>query len=220
MSLLGKVFSRRSASVNGSAAATPRIEGVTRVDLGCGGIKKEGCFGVDKMAGPAVDYVMDLNCASLPFADNSIEYVYSSHAFEHFDSYAQILRELIRVCKHDALVEIWTPYGPSRDAFVLDHKVFLNETHWRHWCYEFDRFWLADAPGYFLWEESEYHLRAGVLGELRRAGIELEFAISHMFDISHEWCVRLRVKKDAPAAPGPQEPRRVFSCGRGNYVVP
>src|SRR5262249_50745472 len=159
--------------------------------------KKEGCFGLDMVPGAAVDYVVNLNSEPLPFDDDSIEYVYSCHALEHLTNFGLLLRELLRVCKHDASIEIWTPYGASRDASMPGHTIFVNEHLWEHWCYLFDRHWLGDIPGYFLWEESEYRLTPNIAEDLVMLNIPLEFAIRHMFDIAYEWCVRIRVKKDA-----------------------
>jgi hypothetical protein len=56
---------------------------------------------------------------------------------------------------------------------------------------------------------------------LQTAGIALEFALAHMFNVALEWGVFLRVTKDAPRAPGPQIPERVFSvAGRIPLVIP
>ena len=48
------------------------------------------------------------------------------------------LREIMRVAKDGATVEIWTPYGKSNDAFLLGHRNFYTETHWKHICFEYD----------------------------------------------------------------------------------
>ena len=186
----------------------------TRIDLGCGGNKREGFFGIDSVPSPVTDCVLDLEREKLPFPDNSIEFVYSNHAFEHMAHFPPILREIVRVCRHDTLVEIWTPYGLSRDAFLIGHKLFLTEEHWKHICFMHDRHYLGDTPGYLLWERVHYNLKPGVLDRLKRLKIPVEFAIEHMFDIAFEWGVFLRVKKDAAQAPGPQEPLRAFAYGR------
>src|SRR5215471_11611639 len=103
-------------------AIAPQHTDVTRLDIGCGAKKHIDCFGIDIHPSPGVDCVVNITSEAWPFADDSIEYVFSSHAFEHLPSRTGVelqfvLTEMFRVCKHDARIEIWTPYGPSRDAF-------------------------------------------------------------------------------------------------------
>src|SRR5437764_914807 len=81
----------------------------SRVELGCGSHKREGFFGIDIQAGPTVDLVLDIERQRLPFPDDSVDHVYSSHTFEHLaapGSPIQTLREIMRVTKHGGLVEI------------------------------------------------------------------------------------------------------------------
>ena len=189
-------------------------QAITRIELGCGDNKREGFYGLDIARSPVTDYVANFEKDPLPFPDDSIEQVYSNHTFEHLGYWPNILREIVRVCKHDALVEVWTPYGPSRDAFVIGHRLFLNESHWKHICFQHDRHYLGEAPGYLLWEETRYNLTPGILQQLQSMHVPIGFAIEHMFDIAFEWGVFLRVKKDLPKAPGPQRPVRFFCYGR------
>ena len=187
-----------------------------KLELGCGANKREGFFGIDITHQPGVDLVLDLTKDNFPFPDNSIEYIYSNHMFEHLGSHALIFREIFRVCRHDALVEIWTPYGKSNDGFLYGHTTFFTETHIKHLCFERDRFFLRDAYGYFFWEEVHYDLFPGIIETLRSMNIPLEFALEHMFNIAMQWGVFLRVKKDAAMALGPQIPKRTYCYGRGN----
>lgn len=191
-----------------------------RVELGCGDNKRDGFVGIDNQPFAAVDIVLDVDVEPLPFEDRSVEYIYTSHAFEHFSNYTFILREMFRVCADDATVEIWTPYGKSNDAFLFGHNLFMTETHFKHVCFEYDRFYLGDAPGYFRWYKSHYNLYPGIVDALRSMGVPLPFALEHMFNIALEWGVFLSVKRDAVAAPGPQIPERVYSYGRDQFVDP
>lgn len=163
---------------------------------------------------PAVDIVFDLNVEPLPFSENSVDHIYSSHTFEHLGNFKFIFKEIMRVCKHDALVEIWTPYGKSNDAFIFGHTVFFTEIHYRHICYEHDRFYLGDYKGYFLSEKSHYVLWPEIVTNLEAMGISLEFALEHLFNIAFEWGVFLRVKKDADRSPAHQRPERFFGYSR------
>jgi SAM-dependent methyltransferase len=187
------------------------LDGVTRIELGCGSNKREGFFGIDIADAPGVDLVMDYEKTPLPFPVNSIDYVYSSHSFEHINSPQGILRELIRVCKHGATVEIWTPYGKSDDGMLFGHHIFYSESSFKHICFEYDRFYLADSPGYFDWKKTHYNLHPSILPDLSKLRIPLDFALRHMFNVALEWGVFLLVDKSAGKAPGPQYPVTVYS---------
>ena len=47
---------------------------------------RAGFFGIDIERSPATDLILDIERERLPFADGSIEYVYSSHTFEHLEA--------------------------------------------------------------------------------------------------------------------------------------
>jgi hypothetical protein len=189
-----------------------------RIELGCGANKRTGFFGIDIADGPVVDLVLDIERQRLPFPDSSVEQVYTSHAFEHLTNYPFVLREIMRVCRPEAMVEIWTPYGKSNDGFLFGHTTFMTEAHFKHICYQYDRFYLGDTPGYLSWERSHYVLFPGIAEQLHRLGIPLSFALEHMFNIALEWGVFLRVKKDRSAAPGPQVPEVEFGYSREQRV--
>jgi SAM-dependent methyltransferase len=192
---------------------------VSTLELGCGDAKREGFFGIDILPSPSVDLVLDITKKRLPFPDNSMDYIYSSHTFEHLTNHRFVLREIMRVAKPDAMVEIWTPYGKSNDGLLFGHNTFLTETSFKHVSFEFDRFYLGDTHGYFSWEKSQYNLYPDILMQLKAANISLEFALEHLFNIALEWGVFLRVKKDADKAPGPQYPGAVFSYGGRNTII-
>lgn len=134
--------------------------------------------------------------------DDSVDYLYNSHAFEHFGNYPFILQEIFRVCRPMATVEIWTPYGKSNDGLLFGHHTFFTETHFKHICYEYDRFYLQESPGYFEWRASHYNLFPGIVEQLQSMGITLEFALDHMFNIALEWGTFLCVRKDAAVPRG------------------
>src|ERR1700730_9732571 len=101
-------------------ATPPNTSGVTpnKVELGCGLNKRPGFFGIDIARAAGVDLVLDIEREALPFPDSSIDYLYSSHTFEHLAAPGapiQTLREIVRIGKHGGDLEIWTPYGKSDD---------------------------------------------------------------------------------------------------------
>lgn len=94
----------------------------TRLDLGCGPGKKQGFTGVDSIAFPGVDVVMDLR-QKWPWADNSIEEVHSSHFVEHLwntderPERVHFVNELYRVMRPNAKATIICPYWSSCRAY-------------------------------------------------------------------------------------------------------
>lgn len=189
-----------------------------QIELGCGQNKRSGFIGIDYQDLPGVDIALDLNREKLPFEDDTVSYVYSSHAFEHIQNYHLVLQEIFRVCTHMATVEIWTPYGKSNDGFLFGHTLFFTEAHFKHICYEYDRFYLEKSDGYFDWFATHYNLFPGIADQLRSMNIPLEFALEHMFNIAMEWGVFMHVRKDADRAPGPQLPEKSFFYGREQRV--
>ena len=101
-----------------SAARAP-----LRLNLGCGTRKREGYLNVDKMPGSAPDVVLDIERVPWPWPDNSVEDVQLIHVLEHIgrdaDIFLGVMKELYRVCRHDARVYIVVPH-PRHDHFLGD----------------------------------------------------------------------------------------------------
>ena len=103
------------------------------IDLGAGPNKFPGSLGIDLNPRAGVDLVCDLE-QHLPLKDNSVDEVYSAHVLEHIRNLVQLMEEIYRVCKHDAIVVISVPYYTSRGAFTdPEHIRFYTE-------YTFQRF--------------------------------------------------------------------------------
>lgn len=94
-----------------------------RLNLGCGGKIYEGWVNVDKYDHYAVDVVHDLEIFPYPFEDNSCNEIYMNHVLEHLgsstDVFNNIMKELYRVCCHDAVIRINVPH-PRHDNFLSD----------------------------------------------------------------------------------------------------
>lgn len=77
----------------------------------------------------AADVRHNLESLPWPFADDSIEAVYSSHCLEHLANPHSICREIARVCKAGAPIEIRVPHPNSQLAMTWDHKHVFSPTH-------------------------------------------------------------------------------------------
>jgi predicted SAM-dependent methyltransferase len=98
-------------TANPAAAGEPESEpahGSTFLNLGCGAQPIAGFVNIDRE--PGGDVVLDVT-AGLPYADNSIDGIYSEHFIEHLSQGegAALLRECRRVLRPGAAVRVATP---------------------------------------------------------------------------------------------------------------
>jgi hypothetical protein len=122
------------------------------LDLGCGPVPAEGFRGVDIEPGPNVTYVCDLQ--KFPWSFDAITTTYakrdftvlesyvegavSSHLVEHLPDLVGFMRELWRVMKDGARVEISHPYQFNVRAWQdPTHVRCINEVSW----FYFDKEW-------------------------------------------------------------------------------
>jgi predicted SAM-dependent methyltransferase len=116
-------FNERNAVMERSITATPTI----KVNLGCGGNwQVDGWLGIDNsntaftwQKGTVQNYINLDVTKGLPFADNSVDVLFSSHALEHFtyNEAIALLFEIYRVLK----------IGGSLCLVVPDLDVFIDK---------------------------------------------------------------------------------------------
>lgn len=94
------------------------------IDIGCGPDKIKGSFGIDAIKYEGVDLVT--NVTALPFPDNSIKHVYSSHTLEHFSHREAdgVLNEWVRVLKPGGKIEIRCPDLRMRCLMFFFHPSY------------------------------------------------------------------------------------------------
>ncbi len=140
------------------------------LDLGCGPRKEPGAYGIDAFPHPGVDLVHDLDRTPWPLPDGEYERIVIRHVIEHVQDMVTFLREVHRVARPDAMIEIVTPHFSNRSAYAdpthrraLSVRVFDFFTGGeprplhraaiaRHWLFE-HRFVLerlAGVPSYSL----------------------------------------------------------------------
>jgi hypothetical protein len=92
-----------------------------KLNLGCGTNKLEGYVNVDRAHGP--DVAHDLESFPWPWADSSVEEIRAHHVLEHLgrtpEVFIGVMKEMYRVCKGGAKVEIVVPH-PRHDDFMND----------------------------------------------------------------------------------------------------
>ncbi len=106
--------------------------GSVRLNLGCGNKRKEGFLGVDKFPCEAVDIAADLN-ETLPFAENAVTELWMGNVIEHIPDIPHLMKEVHRICRHDARITIRTPHFTSvaswRDPTHLHHLSYFSMNH-------------------------------------------------------------------------------------------
>lgn len=114
-----------------------------KLEIGGGNRNRgDGFINMDMLDDPAVDVKHDLNKTPWPFADDSVDEIYSSHCIEHVDCSIRFLREVVRIGKVGAPVEIRCPDAFSEMAMVAGHKAVIPINVARHWDHIFpDLFW-------------------------------------------------------------------------------
>ncbi len=80
-----------------------------KLHLGCGRDYKKGYVNCDISKAVNPDKIVNLE-KKLPFKENSVEEVIANHVFEHVVNFVQLMHELHRVCKKNAIIKIKTPF--------------------------------------------------------------------------------------------------------------
>lgn len=143
---------------------------VIRIDLGCGQNKRDGFIGVDIAACEGVDVVHDLTVFPYPFADNSVDEVFSNHFIEHLsgEQMMQFMDELYRIMKVGAFATHVAPYYANMRAMQdPTHKQFVSEAT-------------------FLYYNAEWRKN----NKLDHYGIKCDFDYSYAYHMEPYWAMR------------------------------
>jgi SAM-dependent methyltransferase len=165
------------------------------IDLGCGPHKRPGHVGIDLVAQPGVDYVLDFSTQRLPFDDASVGRIFSSHCLEHLHDMAPLFKEMTRVAAHGARLELWAPYSWHGDAHLNDHVSNFNERQFLHMGVLFSDHWQRELGGRWRLRELVYVVNPQVVADLKANRVELSFALRYFKDVCHELGVIAEVDK-------------------------
>ena len=94
-----------------------------KLNLGCGSNLKKDYTNLDKFDYYKPDLVHDLEIIPYPFENDSVEKILMSHVLEHIGQdpniFNNIIKELYRICKNKAIIDIRVPH-PRHDDFISD----------------------------------------------------------------------------------------------------
>ena len=97
------------------------------LNLGCGYDKWIGAVNVDAFESCKPDVVWDLNKVPYPWDDESFDFVYASHIFEHLQNWWEAFLECVRVLKVGGQMEIRVPHESRTDALgYRDHLHIIT----------------------------------------------------------------------------------------------
>lgn len=99
-----------------------------RLNLGCGSSPRNGWINMDSRALPGVDIVRDV-LRGLPFADNSVDEIYSENFLEHIPQTEVIwvMNEMHRVLKMDGQATHLVPEAGS--VIQMQDPTHLSQWH-------------------------------------------------------------------------------------------
>lgn len=91
-----------------------------KINLGSGPAQIDGFVNIDYDQNANPHHCLNIETDTLPFQDNSVDFVLAHHILEHLGAgYFHALQEIYRVCKHGAIIDIRVPH-PRHDAFLAD----------------------------------------------------------------------------------------------------
>lgn len=97
-----------------------------------GGTRNRGVGWVNLDICPTADIVHNLDVLPWPLADESADNIYTSHCIEHVASHIDFIREVARIGKVGAHVEIRCPDALSEMAMVYGHRGVFSINVVRH----------------------------------------------------------------------------------------
>jgi ubiquinone/menaquinone biosynthesis C-methylase UbiE len=98
-----------------------------KLNIGCGKKIMTGFVNLDVCKIQGVDVVHNLDKFPYPFKDNNFEYIHAEQVLEHLNDLPRSMKELHRISKPGAIIDIGVPYFRSESAFVdPTHKIFFT----------------------------------------------------------------------------------------------
>jgi len=145
------------------------------LNLGCGFNKKTGYVNVDMFEECQPDLLYDLELLPWPWPDSSVDRVLFNHSLEHLGQnhrvFLGMMKELYRVCRNGAQVEIHVPH-PRHDDFIND------PTH--------VRIITPDLLSLFSRRKNDEWKRLGVANSRFAHYLHVDFEVVHIFKVLAE----------------------------------
>ena len=179
------------------------------LNIGCGNYKFDDAINIDIEPKCNPDKIMDLT-KKWEYDDDSVDVIRAHQIMEHFayDDWVHVLKEMYRVCKDGALIDIVIP-DPFHDEYFgdPDHKMLVNPSAYtmlsKEKCYEFKSLNYGNTP-FALYFEVDFHMIKSrpfydykvldFLGKKYAEDEELEMLSRIYNNIIIKWQMELKVK--------------------------
>jgi hypothetical protein len=112
---------------------------IVKIDIGGGTKPRNGFINCDMIDHDSVDLKVNFDFG-LPFPDNFVDEVYSSHCLEHVKNVSTLIRDIVRVSKVGAFVKIAVPHFGQEMAMCPGHIHVISEQMVQHFS-EFEEAW-------------------------------------------------------------------------------
>ena len=125
--------------------------------------RKPGYINIDSLDYPHVDVRFDFDTLAegkkLPYDDESVMAVASSHCFEHLKSETlkAVLKEIVRVLPVGGAFELTMPHWNHNTAMINEHVRTIGEDQVRHWSETALDYWWGDSPRRLLHHSTNRH---------------------------------------------------------------
>ena len=112
-----------------------------KLELGGGHTPKgDGFINLDKLG--CGDVSIDFETDKFPYENDSVSEVYTAHCLEHVNNAAGMMREILRVCRVGAHVEIRVPHWLHPMSSCIGHVHVISDRQMKLW---------VDHPEYHVW---------------------------------------------------------------------
>ena len=208
---------RAEAAPGIATKSVPRPEAAggvpLKLNLGCGSRKMAGFVNVDCFAACRPDLVVDLERTPWPWENDSVDEIKLVHVLEHLgqrtETFLAIVKEMYRVCRDGARIEIIVPH-PRSDNYLGDptHVRPVTVPMLQLFDQRLNRQWAAMGAANtplgqicsvdFEVESREHRLGAAWQRKLDAGEIsedELHFAVLHYFNVVEQTTIVWRVHK-------------------------
>lgn len=112
----------------------PRDALPTRLNLGSGGDRRDGCLNVDRNPAASPDLVWDLDRYPYPLPAGHFDHIHALDVVEHLADIAAFMQEAHRLLREGGLLEITTPHFSCSNSYT-------DPAHrWHLGYYSFDYF--------------------------------------------------------------------------------
>lgn len=113
-----------------------------KLNLGCGDRRRSGYLGVDQYVADGVDVIADIR--RMPFVADCADEILLDNVIEHIPDLVGLMKELVRVGRRGARIEVITPHFTAwaswRDPTHVHHLSYFSMDHFAHK-------WVADYAG-------------------------------------------------------------------------